>query len=155
MMIPGPRWWVALLSCVVGLATSCRLSIDRTEWQPDPPPVTPDVTAEPLVAQADSAWLLAPFRPDRSVPPQRYSRATPPSDREPPVRRPDWILTGVLGGPVPVALFEGVDGAENSTTLLATGDAVGRFRLAAIRGDTVVVVSDDEEWLFSLEAEWR
>jgi len=56
---------------------------------------------------------------------------------------------------VPVALFEGVDGAENSTTLLATGDAVGRFRLAAIRGDTVVVVSDDEEWLFSLEAEWR
>jgi hypothetical protein len=124
---------------------------------------------EPLDSTPDLAWLSIaaaeanPFRRTRMrVSPGydvRREEATPAvEDVEPPlpppVPRPDWILTAIIWGSEPVAVFEGIEGSPDSR-IVAPGDTVGELVIAGVTADSVVVVQEDTSWTFRVVAPWN
>jgi len=109
--------------------------------------------AEPLVGRD-------PFREDRKPTSPRYrsfDADLEPGEgeaREPSVPRPEWTLTGVLWGPQPLVLFDGVD-RELSSGVLAQGDTVGPFVVERIAPDTVYIRGPGASWAFTIETPWK
>lgn len=151
----GIPWIAAFALCGLGLARVPAAPVHR---HPSGPAVTNERPHEETVPPVplDSAWRAAPFRPDRTLPAERYSAveslaAEEASSRE----RPAWVLRGVVSGSEPFALFEGVDGSGSPTTLLSVGDEVESYVVTAIRGDTVVVANGALQWTYTVEVPWR
>jgi hypothetical protein len=69
--------------------------------------------------------------------------------RDPPPYRVSGIVVGVSAG----AIVERLGGGD-AAFLVAVGDALEGFTIAAIRGDTVLFVRGDAEWRLSLDRPW-
>lgn len=103
----------------------------------------------------DSLSLLAtarnPFRLTRAPAPVVFdpvaqSLGGPPTPRPP---RPLPILAGLLLGPSPGALIDGIPGTEG-TRLLRIGESAGAFRVRMITPDSVVLEGADTTWSLKL-----
>jgi len=100
-----------------------------------------------------------PFRMGRKPTSPRYLPFSADDERDmdasaPPTPRPEWTLTGVLWGPQPLAVFDGIPG-ELGSGVLAEGDTVGPIRVERIAADTVFLRGTGASWTFTLEVPWK
>lgn len=92
------------------------------------------------------------FRAGRVTPMTRYSSSSRPVRRappEPPPPKPEWRITGILGGRSPVALVAGV-GGQAASTIVSQGDSIGRYVVSRIAADSVLVRHGDVVWALEL-----
>jgi hypothetical protein len=90
---------------------------------------------------------------DRPYDPQaleaaRQAAAAPPSPR------PVLSLNGILYGPHPVAVVEGIPGVEGGH-LFHPGDTAGGLRVRAITRDHAVITGFDTTWTLTIREPWR
>ena len=112
------------------------------------------VSRDTSLSDARDVARLAPFRANRTAALLEYEPGSPEPTAPPPaLERPTWRLTGVLFGSPAVAVFEGFQ--DNAPRLLASGDSVEAYLVAAISGDSVVVEGRGTRWKFTVEAPWR
>ena len=96
------------------------------------------------------ALRKAPFRPDGSPSPIAYdpARVDHPVDAYAPPK-PGLVLTGVLEGPLPAAVLNGVPGHEGSV-LFAVGESLAGLKLRSIKGGTVTITGMDTTWVLTV-----
>lgn len=143
-------WVAAVTLSAAGFAQLPRVVVDRAHVVR--PPSSKDArAADPAPTPLDSAWQAAPFRIDRRLPPVRYEVAMTGDalPAEMPPERPPWTLIGIVAGEAPLALFRGVAETPDRTRVIAIGEVVEGYVLAAIRGDTAVVALDTTEWTYT------
>jgi hypothetical protein len=113
-------------------------------------------------ADADSlladAFRRPMFRPNRRPAAVRFDPAGAPdgapADAPPPVARPQLSISGIVWGPEPAAIVEGLPGAEGSM-VLRRGERSAGVRLARIERDRVVLTGMDTTWTLRVREPWR
>jgi hypothetical protein len=130
--------------------------MDSTRLSPSPPhPRSADPTPDTLVATAVRRPL---FRPSRRPAATAFDPARPeqaaPEASAPPAERPALAVSGILWGPEPNAIVEGLPGVEGST-VLRRGESVGGIRVMRIEQRRVVLVGRDTTWVLEVRDPWR
>jgi hypothetical protein len=125
---------------------------------PLPNPGAAPVGREVIVFSADSLAALIhrdPFRLDRSPAAIRYDpngiRVDAPP---PPAPRPQLLVTGILWGPRPTAIIEGIPGTEGPR-LVRPGDEINGFRVLHITRDVLKIRGVDTTWTLTIREPWR
>jgi hypothetical protein len=109
---------------------------------------TQDSLARRLIA-------AGPFRRSRRPPPLSYTLDTPPpAPQSGPGLRPGLRLTGIILGPRPVAVIEGIPGASGGR-VLAVGDTLGGLRVRRILARSATLVGFDTTWTLTIAGEGR
>ena len=67
---------------------------------------------------------------------------------------PAWVLTGVLGGDPPLAVFEEQPGQTDATYVVTSGDQVGEYTVGVVGKDSVVVTRGRLRWTYTMETPW-
>ncbi|MGH7526894.1 MAG: hypothetical protein ACREMX_09340 [Gemmatimonadales bacterium] len=67
--------------------------------------------------------------------------------------KPALAVSGIVWGPEPAALVEGVPGVEGST-VLRRGDSAAGFRVVRIEGERVVIRGMDTTWTLMVRNPW-
>lgn len=125
---------------------------------PLPGPTAPPARREVVVLAADSLASLIhrdPFRLDRSPAAVRYdpngirAEAAPP-----PAPRPQLFVTGILWGPRPTAIIEGIPGTEGPR-LVRQGDEIHDFRVLRIARNALTIRGSDTTWTLTIREPWR
>lgn len=75
---------------------------------------------------------------------------TPPTPRAP---RPTLALSGIVWGPEPAALIEGVPGTEGST-VLRRGDTLAGLKVTRLDSGRVVIRGMDTTWSLTVRNPW-
>lgn len=99
------------------------------------------------------ALRAAPFRADGkpsaiAYDPTRGEQVQPPDAPA----KPALILVGLVGGPIPSAMIDGVPGREGPV-VVAVGDTFAGLRLRRIALGSVVVAGMDTTWTLTLPRE--
>lgn len=150
----GVLWAVVVALCLSGVAAAPLLVRDRTVAFAERVVSTEHVDGPSSPRPStDSIWQTAPFRIDRSPPPLRFGAVEPVAGAEERAQSPEWLLTGVLVGQPPVAVFEDRE-RSGATYVVSTGDSVGDYHIRAIWPDSVAVTVDTLTWTFVLETPW-
>jgi len=146
-------------ACGIALAARLLLASDQS---PDVP-VAAAVAGAPGVpapVRRDSLVQVVtarnPFRVDRSVAaaafnPQTAAGAAPAPPAPP---RPTLILAGILSGPEPAALIDGIPG-QGATRVLRVGERAGDFVVRSIADGQVVVAGRDTVMTLRLRNTFR
>ena len=109
----------------------------------------------------DREWLALithdPFRPSRSpaqllYDPSQTSNGAPPAAGAP--AKPRLVATGILWGPRPEAVIEGVPGIEGPRVVRAA-EVLGKLRIQRIERDRVVITGFDTTWALTVREPWR
>jgi hypothetical protein len=98
----------------------------------------------------------APFRatrrpPSRAYDPEALAAASAPLATAPP--KPTLVLTGLILGPEPAAIIEGIPGREGSA-VIREGAQEGGIRVRRIRAGDVVLVGLDTSWTLKVRNPW-
>lgn len=96
------------------------------------------------------------FRADRRRSSVSYSgtrTATPQTRASAAVPKPVLAISGIIWGPEPAALVEGVPGSEGSV-VLRRGESMGGIRVVRIEGERVVIRGLDTTWTLPLRNPW-
>jgi hypothetical protein len=119
-----------------------------TNGSPAPTRTTPNLTVAFARLQERN-----PFRFDRRPALVRYDPWQPPTmiATAQVASRPIPVVTGILGGPPWLAVVEGLPG-EEAGVVLGIGDKLSGYTVRAIRGDTVVIATEDT--VFRLTPKW-
>lgn len=150
-----------VLVSIAAAGVVAALAAPRERMAPPVPPLAAQTTA-PGAAEVrpEATGLLErvnPFRSDLSHPLLRYDPGRPPPPPPPPPlpspTRPAWTLSGVLSGPNPVAILNGLSEAD-STRLVQLGDTVEGRVVSRIAPDTIVLTERDSTWTFVLGGPW-
>jgi len=116
---------------------------------------TPSMPA-PYAAEslAEVAAGRDPFRSDRreASAPYDATHATVPLAPAPP--RPELILSGIVWGPVPEAVLEGLPGIDGPR-VVRVGDVVARLTVKSIDPSRVVIAGMDTTWTLKVREPWR
>jgi len=132
---------------------------------PAPLPVTAPSRAEPLFDRpvpypADSLFVITVqrdvFRADRHATTVSYDpsqlavaaavQASPP--------KPALALVGLATGNHPIAVLEGLPGADGPR-VVRVGDVVGGLRITGIEKDRVLVIGMDTTWVLKMREPWK
>jgi type II secretory pathway component PulC len=81
----------------------------------------------------------------------RQATAQAVSDAE--AQRPPWVLSGVILGDPPIAIFSQVPNGTG-TAVLAAGEEVGGFVVSQIYSDSVVISRDGQVWTLGVTPPW-
>jgi hypothetical protein len=119
-----------------------------TSGSPAPTGTTPNLTVAVARLQERN-----PFRFDRRPAAVRYDPWQPPTAiaTAQVASRTIPVITGILGGPPWLAVVEGLPGQE-SAVVLGIGERSSGHTVRAIRGDTVVIATEDT--VFRLTPKW-
>jgi hypothetical protein len=107
--------------------------------------------AESLGAAAAGRDL---FRADRRATEVAYDAARSTMPPAPAPVRPVLILSGIVWGPVPEAVLEGLPGTDGPR-VVRTGDVVARLTVRRIEPAEVVIVGMDTTWTLKVREPWR
>ncbi len=126
---------------------------------PAPPPAgvassaTAVTVSDSLVRQVIAR---TPFRASRSPAARPYDldRGTVEVVEAPPVPRPRLTLAGIVWEPEPLAIIEGLPGAEGGK-VLRRGEVVGGLKLKRIERNRVVITGLDTTWNLSVKEPWQ
>ena len=103
------------------------------------------------------AGRMTPFRLLRSVPTSRYAGAvaagTPVAPAPPAAPKPVLILSGILWGPSPEAILDGIPG-QAGAVVVHPGMAVGALKVTTIERTRVRVVGMDTVWNLTVRVPW-
>lgn len=105
---------------------------------------------------AHLAITMAPFRLDRRPPVATYDpdRVDPAVGAPVVPPKPVLVLVGVIEGPHPAALVDGIPGREGST-LIALGSTVAGLTLRRVIGARAVISGLDTNWSLTVRNPWR
>lgn len=111
--------------------------------------------ADTLVAAAIRRPLFRPARRPAAVgfDPARSEQAASETGA-PQAERPPLAVSGILWGPEPAAILEGLPGTDGST-VLRQGETVGGIRVSRIEQGRVVLVGRDTTWTLEVRNPWR
>lgn len=165
MISPGLRLAVlaassgALLSLPAGWWVLTRPLLPASQAASLPHQV-PTATAAPNPAAVDSvtsvATARAPFRASRRVPTLRFDARVSPvalaASPSPP--RPVLSVTGILWGPVPSAIVDGIPGVEGGRVVRA-GDTINGVSVRSITRERVIARGYDTTWNLTVRETWR
>jgi len=117
--------------------------------------IAPPASAPLALGALDTALALRdPFRPARRPAAAVYDPAPAPVvPPEPPPPKPALVLTGLLWGPAPTAVLEGVPGTDGPR-VLAAGDTLGGLRVRRITAHSVLITGMDTTWLLTVRHPW-
>jgi hypothetical protein len=138
----------------VRMATSPSVSAPQA-----PPRAEPLAVAEPAPPRANADSLArsiqgrdlfrlarrpaaVAFDPDRSA-------GAPAAPVAPPPQRPAFVLAGLILGPVPGALLDGLPGIEG-TRVVHEGERIGAYIVRRIATDSLVIAGPDTTWVLKL-----
>jgi hypothetical protein len=109
----------------------------------------------PAESLADKVAAGDLFRADRHPAAVAYDpgHSSSPVAIAPAPIRPVLILSGLVWGPAPAAVIEGLPGTDGSRVLHA-GDIVGGLRLIRIRVEGVVIAGMDTTWTLKVRNPW-
>jgi hypothetical protein len=126
-------------------------------------PAAPDTTlagparaaGQRVLAEAIAAIVSQdPFRIGRLPAITAYDPVRLAQPVAPPPPRPTLALVGVVHGPDPSAVVEGLPGVEGSR-VVRVGDVVGGLRVKRIGNDRVVMVGIDTTWVLEVREPWK
>jgi hypothetical protein len=127
--------------------------------QPDPlrRPSPPSAVLRPYPADSlahltASRDLFRSVRRPSSLAYDPQRAAAPVETNQPP--KPALALVGIVAGPEPSAVIEGIPGIEGSR-VMRVGDVVSGFRVKRIGGDHVVIVGMDTTWVLKVREPWK
>jgi hypothetical protein len=147
-----------MLSGSVALVRVAAWPIVQVELPPAPEaaPGAPRDPA-PRLAADSLAGLVArdPFRVARRPAPTVYDPLRLAEQLAPAPPKPVLTVVGVVSGPEPAAVIEGLPGMEGSR-VVRVGDVVGGgLRVKQIDRDRVVIVGMDTTWVLKVREPWR
>jgi len=91
---------------------------------------------------------------DRAYDAQALEAAKQAAAAPPPAPRPVLSLSGILFGPRPAAILEGVPGADGAR-LLHVGDTAVGLRVRAITRTHTIITGFDTTWTLTIREPWR
>lgn len=151
-----PGAWVGTVSGLGALVWASLVPIGSA--LPPPSTVVPILPARVAAYPADSLVGVAiardVFRAGRRPAAIAYEPARALASPEGPVPRPVLALVGMIGGPTPTAVIEGVPGFDGARVLL-TGDIVAGLRVRTIGADSVVISGRDTVWVLRMREPWK
>jgi len=111
-------------------------------------PGTPAASRRPAAGRT-------PFRHRTAQPQRRFGEAPLPVQPAPPppAPRPVLVLSGIVWGPMPAAIIEGIPGRDQAATL-AAGDSAGPVRVQRIEPSRVTVAGFDTVWVLEVRQPW-
>ncbi len=139
-------------------AVPAGLVVARPWPAPDlpPPPSAPVVASTPAGA-IDSLdhWIVArdPFRVTRSAASVAFDPDPAPAAVEPAPPKPTLAVTGIVWGPEPSAVVEGLPGQEGSR-LVRVGERIGALRIRRIAPRQVTITGMDTTWVLEVRTPW-
>jgi type II secretory pathway component PulC len=119
--------------------------------RPAPHAVRPDSLLH--IASARAPFRAArvpsrvPFDPAGNVP-----ASAPPASA--PTPRPVLVLSGIVWGPDPSAVLEGVPGSEGAR-VVRRRDRVGGLAVRSIERDRVIISAPDTTWTLHVKEPWK
>jgi hypothetical protein len=114
----------------------------------------PAATLDSLVA---AAIAHPPFRAGRRPPEVRYdpsSEGQAPLPIPPAAPKPALMLSGLVWGPEPTAIIEGLPGLEGPRVVRRL-DRVGELSVRKIERDRVIISGLDTTWTLRVREPWR
>ena len=114
-----------------------------------------DVGRDTLAPGSLTRGIVAhdPFRPERRPASVAFLVADPGSTAPPAPPRPVLVLTGIVWGPVPQAVLEGIPGTEGPR-VVRSGDVLGELRIRRITTEVVTVTGMDTTWVLKVRKPW-
>jgi hypothetical protein len=130
------------------------------ELSVEPPSLSEAQRSGPPAARTDSivgaAVARAAFRADRTPPVVSYT-LQPASDALPaaskPDQRPALTLSGIVWGPRPAAVLDGLPRIEGSR-VVGVGESVAGLTIRRIDRDGAVVAGYDTTWRLTIRVPW-
>jgi hypothetical protein len=113
-------------------------------------------TEKPSGALIQRALERPAFRADRrpsSVAYDATQPVTPDAPSRATVPKPTLAVSGIVWGPEPAAVLEGVPGVEGST-VVRRGESAAGLRVIRIEGELVVVRGLDTTWTLKVRNPW-
>lgn len=159
------RTWIRLLLMAVtalSIAAATRFAVATRAPEPlvEPLAIATSPAPAPRIANGDSiARAIAgrnPFRMSREPGAVRFNpEASPDAPQPPPSRppRPALALAGVVLGAEPLALIDGLPGAEGSR-VMRVGERAGDYVLRTITADRVVIAGPDTTWTLRVRSQY-
>lgn len=95
-----------------------------------------------------------PFRAGRRALLPAYDPLRLSEQLAPPLPRPTLLLVGVVDGPNPSAVIEGLPGVEGSR-VVRVGDVVGGFSIKKVLHGQVVISGMDTTWVLEVREPWK
>lgn len=107
-------------------------------------------TSDSLLDAVGVARELDLFRPDRSALDSAVLAISGVPTQPAPTVRPQLISRGLVGGPSPEVIIEGVPGVEGSA-VFHVGETRAGITLRAVRRDTAIFVAKDTTWKLTVK----
>jgi hypothetical protein len=153
-----------VLLTMTGVLASVWVGFHRvvqvSERAPSPPVLRepswrePGLPADSLVSEAARRPMFRADRRRAKVAFDPSSVVTVAEAAPPPVPRPQLSLSGIIWGTEPVAIVEGVPGADGSR-VLRRGQEVSGVRVVRIERERVTLAGADTTWTLQVRDPWR
>jgi hypothetical protein len=148
--------WLTLLAGVVAVAVAIARPIRNVTAAglPSAPPVV--VARRPAPVDSFSRViarrnLFQPTRRPASVP---YRLETPVPVVPPGPPKPVLRLNGIIGGPAPSAIIEGIPGSDGPV-VVRSGEVIGPLTVGKIESSSVRIGGMDTTWVLRVTAPWQ
>lgn len=114
------------------------------------------VSAKPYNADSLASVTIRqdPFRAARRPAAAAYDPAIGAPGAPAAPAKPLLTLVGLVAGPEPSAVVEGIPGVDGARAL-RVGDSVGGFTIRRITTDRVVIAGMDTTWVLNVREPWR
>jgi hypothetical protein len=125
-------------------------------WRPIATTAASHATPYPAESLGHLALARDLFRADRRPTAVAYDpeRGANPASPTPVLSRPTLALTGLVWGPAPEAVIEGLPGT-GGPRILRPGEVVAGLRLIRMTPTEVVIVGMDTTWTLTVRDPWR
>jgi len=153
--------WLLILGVLVGALTAARVAarpLARVELRASADSVRvargPDTVSRIAVESVSAIVSRDPFRIGRKAATSPYDPLQVAEQMTPRPPRPVLTLEGIVDGPEPSAVLEGLPGVDGFR-IVRVGDVIAGLQIKQIKKTAVVIVGMDTTWVLEVREPWR